>query len=95
MADGCLRLRSGCWVWGRAQRWRRLPGCERQVSQCRNGYRWGRRQVWLADALRDSGRQPDAVDAYKLAIMLAPWSFWGEEARRRYARLPNLLKGRP
>jgi hypothetical protein len=70
------------------------------LTELPNEARWpfgpvveARRQVWLADALRDSGRQPDAVDAYKLAILLAPWSFWGEEARRRCARLPSPMRG--
>ncbi len=48
-----------------------------------------RRQVWLADALRDSGRSPEAELAYARAIELAPESHWGEEGRRGRARLPS------
>ncbi len=54
-----------------------------------------RRQVWLADALRDSGREGDAARAYERAVTLAPHSFWGEEARRCSSRLAGMAKGLP
>ena len=52
-----------------------------------------RRQVWLADALRDSGDAAGATEAYESAIQLAPESFWGEEARRCRSRLTGLVRG--
>jgi predicted negative regulator of RcsB-dependent stress response len=52
-----------------------------------------RRQVWLGDALRDSGKQADATHAYERAITLAPDSFWGGEARRCRSRIMGLSQG--
>ncbi len=48
-----------------------------------------RRQVWLGDALRDSGKMDSAREAFARAIALSPHSFWGEEARRLRARLAS------
>jgi hypothetical protein len=46
-----------------------------------------RRQLWLADALRDCGQREAAAAAYARAIHLAPSSHWGEQARHGRARL--------
>lgn len=54
-----------------------------------------RRQVWLGDALHDSGQETEAAQAYKRAITLAPESFWGEEASRASSRLMGLGRGLP
>jgi hypothetical protein len=52
-----------------------------------------RRQLWLADALRDIGNHEDASIAYSRAIEHAPKSHWGEQARHGRARLSLGARG--